>query len=108
MWKELQEGRDSRVNLDSFKKLTDPKQAATIFERDFERSGGALMDKRKSSAQQYYSNMKIDSNINVSVSASENVADKVRNSRDLEAIAQSINQKIYGSMNYYAKDMRRV
>lgn len=108
MWKELQEGRDSRVDLESFKRLTDPTQAANIFERDFERSGGALMDRRRSSAQQFYNNMKIDSNINVTVSGDQSVSDQVNNSNELQRVAQAIQNKIYGSMNYYSKDMRRV
>lgn len=110
MWKELEEGKDSRLDLNSFKNITDVKQAADIFERDFERSGGSAMDKRRNYAQEFYKQygtVKVDSNINVTVKGDQSVSQQVSNSKELERTAMRIQDKIYGSMNFHAKEMRR-
>jgi hypothetical protein len=113
--------------LDSFKKMTDPVAAADLFEKAFERSGGSEMGKRRQYATGFYNqsdsaqwstnnssnsknnnDMKVDSNITVYVTGDESVSDKVKNSQDLNKVAQNIQDKIYGSMSYHAQEMRRV
>lgn len=50
----------------------------------------------------------VNSTITVNVKGDESVADKVNNSAEMKSVAQNLQQLIYGSVNYYSKEMRTV
>ena len=51
--------------------------------------------------------VKVESTINVKVSGDEKVSSKINNNKELEKVANTIQSKIYGSMNYYSQETRR-
>lgn len=135
MWHELQGGDPTTANLlqkygglSSLMDATDPASSARIFEKAFERSGGSRMDKRVQYAQDFYNQfgtrqtasatrssgayattpLSVDSTIRVVLEPGQNLADKVVNNKSMTDTAKKIHEKIYGAMNYYARDMVRV
>lgn len=51
--------------------------------------------------------VQVDSKVTVNMTAGEDVLRSVNNSSELEKAGKSISNKIYNSMNFFAKDMRR-
>ena len=103
------------------------KNATNWFEQAFERSGGSAMGKRQDYANSFYnqygtgaqaansskartasSDVKVNSTITVNVKGDEKVSDKVKDNNDLKKVANNIQNKIYGSMGFYAQETRRV
>jgi hypothetical protein len=126
LWEELQNGQNGNVKD---MQGMNARQAADYFEKKFERSGGSAMGKRRSYAEDFYSQygsnaqwtpnsgasakastnvVRVDSKITVDVRGDESVADKIKNNKDMQSAAQNIQQMIYGSMNHYSKEMRMV
>lgn len=136
MWQELNGGDPTTASilnkkhggLDGLMGMTDVNAATNAFEGAFERSGGSAMQKRRSYANDFYNQfggaqwanstnmasaansngvLKVDSTINVKVTGDEKISDKIKNNKDLRAVAEQIQDKVYGSMAYYSKDMVR-
>jgi hypothetical protein len=131
MWKEIQSGQYG--SLSAMSGMT-PAQAAVYFESKFEKSGGDLNSERQgyangfynqyhgSSAQNNYKpgtsssggytmlNTKptVTSSITVNVKPDQSVAQQVNNSQEMQNTAKYIQQMVYGSMNYYSKEMTRL
>jgi hypothetical protein len=131
MWKEIQSGQYG--SLATMSGMT-PAQAAVYFESKFEKSGGDLNSERQgyangfynqyhgSSAQNNYKpgtsssggytmlNTKptVTSSITVNVKPDQSVAQQVNNSQEMQNTAKYIQQMVYGSMNYYSKEMTRL
>jgi hypothetical protein len=125
LWEEMQNGQNGNVNDMAGMSAA---QAAEYFEKKFERSGGSAMGKRKDYADDFFnqfgnkqwstnpgastgktaSNVRVDSTITVNVKGDESVADKINNSKEMKAAAQRINQMIYGSNDFYSKEMKLV
>lgn len=129
LWKELESGQFG--SIDELNKLN-PTDAAKYFEEHFEKAGKPMMEKRINYANQWYNqygsggtpqmktnagtsgtantntnNVKVNSNINVKVSGDESVSKKVKDSKELNGIAETFHNKIYGAMQYFSKDTQR-
>lgn len=129
------EGGDSRTasilnengGLGALKGSNNVDSATSLFEKAFERSGGDSMGKRQNYADGFYDkyssaqfsttpsnksggggSVKVDSTITVNVKGDEKVSDKVNDKDDITKVANLIQSKVYGSMDYYSKEMRMV
>lgn len=51
--------------------------------------------------------LRVDSNINVTVTGDERVSDKLRDSSDMNRAAQQINDKVYGALKFYSFESKR-
>jgi Phage tail lysozyme len=134
LWEELNGGDsttksilDKNGGLNGLKNAS-LSQATELFEKAFERSGGSAMGKRQDYAQDFYDqfgsaqykansgaartassgDVRVNSNITVTVKGDEKVSDKVKDSNDLRKVASTVQSKIYGSMGYYSQETRRV
>lgn len=132
MWHELNGGDSTTTSklkkyggVSGLSKMTSVSGAAKAFEDSFERSNGQGMSQRLSYAQDFYKQYgsaqfsktpsasakasgSVNSTITVNVKGDEKVSDKINNSKDMHLVAQRIQDKVYGSMNYYSKEMRTV
>lgn len=52
--------------------------------------------------------VKVESTINVNVKGGDDVAKKVTSNAQMKSLANQVNNAIYGSMNYYSKEVKRV
>jgi len=129
LWKELESGQYG--SIDELNKLN-PTEAAKYFEKHYEKAGKPMMEKRIGYANQWYNqygsngtpqmktnagtssssntntnNVKVNSNINVKVTGDESVSKKVKDSKELNGIAETFHNKIYGAMQYFSKDTQR-
>ncbi|QZA69688.1 lysin [Bacillus phage 035JT004] len=52
--------------------------------------------------------VKVESTINVNVKGGDDVAKKVTSNAQMKSLANQVNNAIYGSMNYYSKEAKRV
>jgi hypothetical protein len=130
LWKEMQGGDSTFTSimkkyggLEGLKGAS-TKDATNWFEAAFERSGGSAMGKRQDYAQDFYnqygkaqmsassaskksSSANVNSTITVNVKADEKVSDKVNNNSEWKKITQDLQQRVYGSMSYFANEMER-
>lgn len=106
-------------------------QATSTFEQKFEGAGKPNMASRNnyansaysqfgngspSEAQQSYSgtnggaasshNVNVTSQVTVNLNGSQSVAQQVGNNKDLQSLGQQIQQMIFGTQNYYSKEMK--
>jgi len=132
LWKELESGQYG--SIDELNKLN-PTEAAKYFEKHYEKAGKPMMEKRIGYANDWYnqygngkspqaktnagtssvnsnsssnSSVKVNSNINVNVKGDEKASEKVKNSKELQSIADAVQNKIYGSMGFHAIETKRV
>jgi hypothetical protein len=131
LWKEMQGGDSTFVSklkkyggMDALKGAS-VSDATKWFEDTFERSGGSAMGKRQDYAEDFYnkygnsqmarsaastatsSSAKVESTINVNVKGDEKVSDKVKDTNDLRKVAATIQDKIYGTMNFFSTENKR-
>jgi len=131
LWKELESGQYG--SIDELNKLN-PTEAAKYFEKHYEKAGKPMMEKRIGYANDWYSqygngkspqaktnsgtssvnsssntnsSVKVNSNINVNVKGDEKTSEKLKSSKELQSIADSVQQKIYGSMGFHAIETKR-
>ncbi|QDP42862.1 tail associated lysin [Bacillus phage vB_BmeM-Goe8] len=131
LWKELESGQYG--SIDELNKLN-PTEAAKYFEKHYEKAGKPMMEKRIGYANDWYnqygngkspqaktnsgtssvnsssntnSSVKVNSNINVNVKGDEKTSEKLKSNKELQSIADSVQQKIYGAMGFHAIETRR-
>lgn len=108
LMKELNEGKDVpkslKGKLQSSKSVTG---AANLFEKEFERSGGAGMTQRRDYAKQHYNETRLNANVTVNVRGGESTGTAINNSKGLEKIGYQVHDKIRQSMDLHSKEMRR-
>lgn len=108
LMKELNEGRDVpkslKGKLQSSKSVTG---AANLFEKEFERSGGAGMTQRREYAKQHYNETRLNANVTVNVRGGESTGTAINNSKGLERIGYQVHDKIRQSMDLHSKETRR-
>jgi hypothetical protein len=123
MWKEMSSGNYG--NMSSMNNMTS-QQAAKYFEQHYEKAGIPALSKRESYAQGFYNKYAtqnspqaygmsaksgkahITSTINIHLNGNKSVAEELSNSTQVKNTGAKLQQLIYGSMNYYSQEVKRV